>query len=154
MTQAAEGHKVRGWYYGWNIVAVCVLSQVAVNGLTYNSLSLFLRGWSAEMHAPISRLQLSVAAMVLGAALLSPVVGALADRLGARKLFAFGLIGMTAFYFAISVTTASWQIVALYGLLAPLPLCLSTSIPSNTVISRPAGESSSMAPWEPSGKPP
>jgi hypothetical protein len=50
----------RGWYHGWNIVAVCIVSQVAANGLTYNAFSLFLRDWSRELHAPISRLQLAV----------------------------------------------------------------------------------------------
>lgn len=136
MTPATGVPRIRGWYYGWNIVAVCILSQVAANGLTYNSFSLFLPHWSAEMHSPISRLQLSVAAMVLGAALLAPVVGAFADRYDPRKLFAFGLMGMACFYLAISATTASWQIVALYAILAPLPLCLSTGVAANTVISR------------------
>ena len=136
MTLAPRVPRGRRWYYGWNIVTVCILSQVAANGLTYNSFSLFLRSWSAEMHAPISSFQLSVAAMVLGAALLAPIVGGLADKYDARKLFAAGLTGMAVFYLAISVTTASWQVVALYALLAPLPLCLSTSVTANTVISR------------------
>jgi MFS family permease len=126
----------RGWYYGWNVVAIGVLSQVAANGLTYNSFSLFLHGWSTEMHAPISRLQLSIAAMVLPSALLSPFVGSLADKYPARALCACGLLGMACFYFAISMTTAGWQIVALYGLLAPLPLVLATAVTVNTVVSR------------------
>ncbi len=136
MTLAVRVPQVRGWYYGWNIVTVCILSQVAANGLTYNSFSLFLRSWSVEMHAPVSRFQLSVAAMVLGAALLAPIVGALADKYDPRKLFAAGLLGMAVFYLAISATTASWQVVALYAFLAPLPLCLSTGVTANTVISR------------------
>lgn len=136
MTLAARTPRSSGWYYGWNIVAVCILSQVAANGLTYNSFSLFLRDWSDEMQVPISRLQLSVVAMVFAAAILSPIVGALADKYGPRRLFASGLVGMAAFYLAISATTASWQVIALYALLAPLALCLSTSVTANTVISR------------------
>jgi MFS family permease len=136
MIPATGTPRVRGWYYGWNIVAVCILSQVAANGLTYNSFSLFLPQWSAEMHSPISHFQLSVAAMVLGAALLAPIVGAFADKYDPRKLFAFGLTGMACFYLAISATRASWQIVALYAFLAPLPLCLATGVTANTVISR------------------
>ena len=125
-----------GWYYGWNIVAIGILSQVAANGLTYNSFSLFLRDWSTEMHAPVSRLQLSIAAMVLPSALLAPVVGSLADKFPARRLCAAGLLGMAGFYFAVSATTAGWQITALYGLLAPLPACLATGLTVNTVVSR------------------
>jgi len=33
MTQIASPARPRGWYYGWNITAVCILSQVAANGL-------------------------------------------------------------------------------------------------------------------------
>lgn len=133
MTDAARS---RGWYHGWNIVAVCILSQVAANGLTYNAFSLFLRDWSKELHTPISRLQLAVAFMVLPAAVISPMVGALADKYPARRLFVCGLLGMSLFYLAMSTVTAAWQLLALYGLLAPLSLTLSTAVPANALISR------------------
>jgi MFS family permease len=136
MTQSAGSVRQRGWYHGWNIVAVCILSQVAANGLTYNAYSLFLRDWSAQLHAPISQLQLPIAGMALVAALLSPMVGVLADKYPARRLFGWGLIGMAIFYVAISAATAAWQIVALYALLAPLALCLSTAVTANALISR------------------
>src|SRR5215470_6957159 len=107
----------RLWYHGWNVVAVCILSQVAANGLTYNAYSLFLRGWSLELHTPVSKLQLPVAAMAFVAAFISPFVGSFADKYLARRLFAIGLIGMALFYLAISWVQETWQIVALYGLL-------------------------------------
>jgi MFS family permease len=72
----------------------------------------------------------------LVAALVSPVVGALADKYPARRLFGWGLLGMAIFYVAISSATAAWQILALYGLLAPLALCLSTAVTANALISR------------------
>jgi MFS family permease len=126
----------RGWYHGWNVVAVCVLSQVAANGLTYNSYSLFLRDWSAQLNAPISMLQLPIAAMALVAALISPFVGAMADKYPARRLLGWGLVGIAIFYLAVSATTAAWQLVALYAALVPLALALSTAIVANALISR------------------
>jgi MFS family permease len=104
--------------------------------LTYNAYSLFLRDWSEQLHAPISRLQLPIAGMALVAALLSPMVGALADKYPARRLFGWGLFGMAIFYLAISAVTAAWQIAALYAFLAPLALCLSTAVTANALISR------------------
>jgi MFS family permease len=136
MTQTAGAGQRLGWYHGWNIIAVCILSQVAANGLTYNAYSLFLRDWSAQLHTPISRLQLPLAVMSLVAALLSPIVGGLADKYPARRLFASGLLGMALFYIAISAVTETWQIFALYGLLVPLSLALSTAITANALISR------------------
>src|ERR1700726_467534 len=99
-----------------------MLSTATANGLTYNCYSLFLRDWSAQLHTPISRLQLALPAMLLLSAAISPTVGAFADKYPARTLFACGLTGMAIFYLAISAVTAPWQIVALYGLLAPVAL--------------------------------
>jgi MFS family permease len=126
----------RGWYYGWNIVAVCILSQTVANGLTYNALSLFLRDWSTQLHAPISQLTLTIAIMLVVCAVLSPIVGAMADKYPARRLLVFGLLGMALFYFLISKVSAAWQVLTLYGVLAPLSLVLSTSVPVNALIAR------------------
>ena len=136
MNRIAEAAIPRGWYYGWNIVAVTILSQVAANGLTYNAFSLFVRQWSLDLHAPISQLQLAVAAMALVCALAAPVIGTLADKYPARRLFGFGLVGIAVFYLAISMATAAWQLIALYGLLVPIALGLSTSVTANPLISR------------------
>ncbi len=137
MTQMGNSGASRIWYHGWNVVAVCILSQVAANGLTYNALSLFLPGWSTELGTPISKLQLyTVGIMALVSAFLSPFVGALADKFAARPLLAFGLIGIATFYGAISAVTDAWQLLALYGLLVPLALCLSTAVVANALISR------------------
>jgi MFS family permease len=126
----------RGWYHGWNIVAVCILSQVFANGLTYNSYSLFLPSWSLELNAAVSRLQLPIAAMALLASIVAPFVGSLADKFPARVLLAIGLAGMATFYLAVSVAQTTWQLVAFYGLIAPIALCLCTSVVTNALISR------------------
>jgi len=137
MNSVAEAVAPRRWhYYGWNIVAICMFSQVAANGLTYNAFSLFVKDWSVDLNAPISQLQLAVAAMGLACALISPLIGTLADRLPARRLMACGLVGIGIFYVLVSFTTAAWQLIALYGLVVPLALNLSTSIVTNSLISR------------------
>jgi MFS family permease len=134
-TVGAAGPRGR-WYHGWNIVAVCILSTATSNGLTYNCYSLFLRDWSAQLHTPISRLQLALPAMLWISAAISPMVGAFADKYSARRLFAYGLTGIAVFYLAMSAVTVTWQIISLYALLAALSVALSTGIPANAVISR------------------
>ena len=126
----------RGWYHGWSIVAVCILMQAVANGLTYNAFSLFLSDWSAQLHAPVSQFQLSVAGMALFASLAAPGVGILADKLPARRLLVGGLLGIAAFYFLIGSVNAVWQFSLLYGLLAPFGLVFSTAVPANALISR------------------
>jgi MFS family permease len=126
----------RGWYHGWSIVAVCILMQAVANGLTYNAFSLFLSDWSAQLHAPVSRFHLSVAAMALLASLAAPGVGVLADKLPARRLLVGGLLGIATFYFLTGSVRAIWQFSLLYGLLAPFGLVFSTAVPANALISR------------------
>jgi len=126
----------RGWYYGWNIVGVLILSQVAGNSLTYNTFALFVPSWSRDLHAPISQFMWSISAMLIVASPVSALVGALADRVPPRRLFAVGLLGMALFYVLVSLATSAWQIVALYGIVAAPFLVLCTNVPGNAVISR------------------
>ena len=134
---SVQGAPHRGvWYYGWNIIAVAVLSQVAANGLAINAFSLFLHDWSKQLHSPISTLQLAIVPLAFVAAVLSPVVGTLADKYPARLLFGAGLFGIAIFTFAMSWATATWQIQVLYGILLPVSLSLCTSITANAVVSR------------------
>jgi MFS family permease len=135
MTEQAEAPR-RGWYYGWTIVAVLMLSNVAGNSLTYNTFALFAPVWARDLHAPISQFMWCISAMLIVASPLSPLVGVLADRVPPRRLFAVGLLGMALFYLLVSFATAPWQIVVLYGVVAAPFLLLSTAIPANAVISR------------------
>ncbi len=136
MNANAIAARSRAWYHGWNIVAVCILSQSVANGLTYNSLSLFMRGWSTELHTPISHLQLAIAIMGTVAAGVSPFVGALADKYPARRLFVCGLLGMALFYAGVGSVTAAWQLLVLYGAIAGPSLVLCTAVVANALISR------------------
>jgi MFS family permease len=111
----AIAHADRGprWYHGWNIVAVCVLSQLAVSGLTVNSFSLFLHDWSVQLHAPISTLELGFSSFGLITALISPLAGIYADRYPARRLFGSGLLLMALACLGMSFIKTGWQFVLL-----------------------------------------
>jgi MFS family permease len=136
MASPTAGPRSGGWYYGWNIVAICVLAQIAANGLPINSLSLFLGSWAHDLHTPISNLLIALLPLAFVTAGASPVIGALADKYPARWLFSAGLAGIAVFCLGISLATATWHIWALYGLIYPVSLCLSTSVPANAVVSR------------------
>lgn len=133
---STENNVRRGWYHGWNIVAVCVLAQTAANGLPINAFSLFLHDWSVELNAPISSLQLSLAALGLAAAILSPIVGPLADKYPARWLMGGGVLGIALFHVGVSFVTARWQLLTLFMLLLPIALTFSTTLVSNASVSR------------------
>lgn len=81
----------RGWYHGWNIVGVTILTQIAANGMAINANSLFLRKFSEDMHAPISSFLLGLMGVGIVSSLLAPFVGRQADKFPARSRLLAGL---------------------------------------------------------------
>jgi MFS family permease len=136
MTLAASTARQRGWYHGWNIVAVCVLASAVANGLPVNSFSLFLQDWSTQLHAPISFFQLGLAALGLVSAFCSPYVGVLADKYPARWLIGGGVLGMALFCIGVSFVATSWQLLGLFMFVLPVAVVFSTTLPANAVVSR------------------
>lgn len=136
MTAGGGATRRIGWYHGWNIVAVCILSQAAANGMSINAFSLFLHDWSADLHSSISTLQLGMGACGLVSASLSPFIGVLADKYPARWLMGGGLVGIVLVAFGISFATTTWQLLALYALPLPLGVVFSTAVPANAIVSR------------------
>jgi MFS family permease len=126
----------RGWYYGWNIVAVLVITQIAANGIALSSFSLFLSVWSADLKAPISTLALAMTPMTLVGAITGSVIGGLADRYPARWLLGGGILGLAAFNLGVSLVTEVWQLLALYGTVLPVVIGLSTLIVANPLVAR------------------
>jgi MFS family permease len=126
----------RGWYYGWNIVAVLVIAQIAANGIALSAFSLFLSAWSADLKTPISTLALAMTPMTIVGAFAGSVIGGLADRYPARWLLGGGILGMAAFNLGVSLVTQVWQLLALYGGVLPVVIALSTLIVANPLVAR------------------
>ena len=124
------------WYYGWNIVAAAVLSQVAVSGLTVNCFSLFLHDWSVQLHTPISTLELGFSAFGFISAILGPLAGIYADKYPSRLLFGTGLLLMTLVCIAMSYITKGWQFLALFALPVSIVASAASLVPANAVVSR------------------
>jgi MFS family permease len=124
------------FYYGWNIVMVSIVAQIAANGVPLNCMSLFLRPWSQELHAPISDILVAYVPMLVLTSVTAPLVGALADRRPARLLLGLGLGGVALVCLATSKVTQLWQLQAIYALALPLPLNLAASLVCNPLVSR------------------
>lgn len=135
MGEAASARAQRGPYYGWSIVGVLIVSQMAASGLTHNALSLFVPGWSRDLNAPVSTLMLAIVAQIGVSCPLSPFVGALCDKYSPRWIFGIGLAGVALFFVAISFATEAWHIIVLYALSSPF-LLLCTTTPANALIAR------------------
>ncbi|GAC1613123.1 MAG: MFS transporter [Novosphingobium sp.] len=125
----------RGWYHGWNIVGVTILTQIAANGMAINANSLFLRKFSEDMHAPISSFLIGLMAVGVFSSLLSPFVGKQADRFPARSILLAGLIGLVIFHVGVSYMTSPWHYVVLCAFVLAPSLTLSASLVCNKLVS-------------------
>jgi sugar phosphate permease len=104
--------------------------------LPISCFSLFLHGWSEQLHAPVSVLQLGMLVVGLGTALLSPLAGIIIDHSPARRLFACGLVCTALLYLGISAITQVWQFLALFAVVLPCAMLLSGTLIANALISR------------------
>jgi MFS family permease len=136
MAVAASSVRPRLWYRGWTVVAVCILAGAAANGLPISSFSLFLKNWSVALHVPISALQLGMASVGFGSAILAPFGGILADRFPARTLISIGLAGVALFDLGIGMMAQLWQFLALYAAVLAPAVVLSTTLVSNALVCR------------------
>jgi MFS family permease len=126
----------RGWYYGWNIVAVLVVTQIAANGMALSAFSLFLHDWSTDLKTSVSTLAAAMTPMTLVGAITGSVIGGLADRYPARWLLGGGVLGLAGFSLAVSLVTRPWQLLALYGFVLPVVIGLSTLIVASPLVAR------------------
>jgi MFS family permease len=136
MVKSRSQQSRHGWYHGWNIVAVCVVSQVSALALTINCFSLFLKDWTHAFNAPVSVLALSITIFSAGCAVAAPFAGVAADRYPSKWVFGLALLLLAAFHLTISYATAGWQIIALYALMLPAAVTCAASITASTVVSR------------------
>ena len=97
------------FYYGWLILAMAALGTLAATGVSQVVLG-GIQGFILEdMDWDRSTIALAALAGTWSSALLSPVVGRLADRYGPRWLMPFGLVIVGFSFLALSSSHSIWQ---------------------------------------------
>lgn len=125
-----------GYYYGWNIVGITVLAQLASFGIAINCLSLYLPVWSHDLHAPISALAFCYTAPGTVFCLLGPLTGHAADRLSVRWMITLGVLGVALLFALASQVTHAWQLIALFSTLAPVSMVIAGFVPCQVLVTR------------------
>jgi MFS family permease len=102
------------FFYGWIIVGIAMLAGFLGSGVSNVTMAVALKpitedlGWSRT---------LTSSAITIGSVsggLLAPLVGPLADRLGARILLPFGAALVGTFVMCLSLTHEPWQFYATF----------------------------------------
>lgn len=124
------------YYYGWNVVALCVLSLLFSNGIALNCFSLFVPIWSQSMAAPPSRILLAVTISTSLALVINPVVGWAADRFPINRLMSFGLVLTALGYLAVANARSAAALTVIYPTILAVGIASATLVPAQTVVSR------------------
>ena len=133
---ATKISRAKGYYYGWNIVAVTALSQAASFGIAINCLSLYIANWARDLHAPVSLLALCYTVNGLGFGLLAPLAGAIADKRSVRVMMTVGLLGVSVLFGLASQARHVWQLISVFATIAPVAMIIAGSLPSTLLVSR------------------
>lgn len=108
-----EPPRARGrLFYGWYIVAVAFLAQAALAFTISSTLGIFLKPITADLGVSRSLFSLLRAAEVLIQAPLTPIIGPLLDRHGARWILAGGAIVTGTGLVLSGIVTGFWQFAA------------------------------------------
>lgn len=128
--------RTRSYYYGWNIVAVCVLIQLVILGIALNCFAVFVPIWSKEMAAPASEILLAVTIFTFLGPGLGPLIGWASDRFPSHVLIGSGLLVSGLAYAAGAFARTPLQLIAIYALLVAPAVGLSTTISAQAVVCR------------------
>lgn len=128
--------KQTGFYYGWTIVAVGFIANVASSFSLASTLSIFLKPLTADLEVSRGVFSLLRSGEGLIGAGMAPVVGSLVDRHGGRWLVATGAIVATVGYLILSQVDAFWQFLIVRWTLVTPGDAIMGSMVLNVVISR------------------
>lgn len=111
---------IRTPFYGWYIVALAFLSLFIGAGTAGFSFSVFLPAMTQELDSPRSALVLATSLGWLTASVVSPWVGRLIDRSGARVILTVAMAGTGAYLFATGFVNSPWEFYLTFGILGGL----------------------------------
>jgi MFS family permease len=107
---AAGGRRV---FYGWYIVTVGFIANIASAFALASTLSVFLKPLTAELGVSRGVFSLLRSGEGIIAACMAPLIGSLADRYGGRWMMALGAIVAGTGYIALSYVESFWQFLLL-----------------------------------------
>ena len=126
------------WYYGWTVVAVCMLFQAIIFGITVYSFTLYVSAWVADPALEVSRARalLGNSLLMVVTGVISPIIGTMMDRYSIRMLICFGAVAASAGMALVAIASAFWQILLIYGALLSFCILLSGPLAAQTLVSK------------------
>lgn len=103
------------FYYGWLLVAVCGVSTFWGSGVTSDSFGIMLKPFTADLGIQRTEAVFGITVAAVTGGLISPLVGVLVDRHGARFPMAISGAAAGAALMLLSQVQEYWQFLVLFG---------------------------------------
>jgi MFS family permease len=101
-------------FYGWWIVLVCLLVQVASSGTAFYSFSVYQQVLPSAFSTTATAISLATSIYLLSIALTGPSVGRLTDRYGPKRVLLAGGIVAGIGFCLLSVSQTLWELYLFY----------------------------------------
>ncbi|MGH7833973.1 MAG: MFS transporter [Candidatus Binatia bacterium] len=134
--EAGEAAKKSKVFYGWRIVAVGFLANIASTFALASTLSVFLKAITEQLGVSRGVFSLLRSGESIIGALLAPFIGTLVDRHGGRWLIAAGSVVVGVGYLILSQVETFWQFVLIRLTLVTVGDALMSSLVINVVLAR------------------
>ena len=121
---------------GWWQVVVAIVVQAISSASIFLSYSVIAVQLKETFNPSTMVLMLSVTLAIISGGVLGPLVGSAIDRLSIRRLMLTGSILVTCGFFLLSITTAMWQVLAIYMLVLAIGGSLIGQISTTALLAR------------------
>lgn len=105
-------------FYGWWIVAACVVMLTLVSGIGFYGLGVFLPSLEKQFQASSTLVSLGTTAFFLGTGLVGPYVGRKLDTVGPRLVMVVGSVLFGLGMVGLALSQELWQTYVAYAVMA------------------------------------
>ena len=123
-----------GLFYGWIIVIAAFFAFFLTYGTVTYSFTVFANPIAEAFGASVTNVTLAFTAMNIGTGLLSPFAGRIMARYPARNAIVLGLAMLAIGYFALSFTSETWHVIAIYAVLISFGGAIVAPLGASTIV--------------------
>lgn len=115
-------------YYGWYVVAVAMLFQAVTFGLGSYAFTFWVEHWMREFSVGRGDVMWATTVFTIALGVMGPAAGWAFDRVSMRVLICVGGLSYAVGLALISISTALWQIIAIYAVFLGLGFTLAGNL--------------------------
>ncbi|MGE0385071.1 MAG: MFS transporter [Gammaproteobacteria bacterium] len=117
-------HIVMPWFYGWNILGICLVFQALTLGVVFSTFTFWAKPWMEEFDVTRATVMTAMMLQQLVSGVLAPFVGRAFDRGSIRAIVSLGPVLLAVGLTLIGYASTFVQIIAVYALVLPFATTL------------------------------